>query len=47
MLGLSDRWVQANKSKMRYRRKGKRSLEFELSSVLALEQSMGINNDAA
>lgn len=47
MLGRSLRWVQRHKDRMRFRRKGTRNLEFELSSILKLEQLMTEQKEAA
>lgn len=36
MVKKSARWVQANRFRFEFRRKGSRNLEFELSSILSV-----------
>lgn len=47
MLGMSERWVQKHKHRMKFERKGSRNLLFELSSVIVLEQKMNQEKTAA
>ncbi len=40
MCGMGPRWVQKWKSDFEFRRKGKRNLEFEITSVLKVAEKL-------